>query len=224
MRHDSDRIDLKHPCPCCGYRTLPARGFYDLCPVCGWEDEGLQPWEFSGPNGQTLVEAQQEYFADQRPYRQRDGKVRAPRRKEARDPDWAPLELTGELLARAEQARAEHERLDEEDRRRIALEIADNPEGSLKDYNAAVSSLRADVPEYSHPELKAQLRQISDAHDMPWSDAHLELLARLMRDEGYFRGHPLRTASWMLRYARPRTYRRRWQEVRTNTIHFGRAG
>ncbi len=26
-------------CLCCGYRTLPARGDYDICPVCFWEDE-----------------------------------------------------------------------------------------------------------------------------------------------------------------------------------------
>lgn len=209
-----------HSCPCCGYRTLPGRGDYDLCPVCWWEDDGLEPWEFSDPNGQTLVEAQQEYLADQRPYRQRDGKVRAPRKKEARDPDWTPLDLTGDLLKRADQARAEHERFYEEERSRFAQEIADNPEGSLKGYNAAVESLREHVPNCSYPELKAQLRQISDAHEMPWSDAHIELLSRLMQDEHYYRGHPLRTVWWMLRHARPRTYRRRWEEVRTGTIYF----
>ncbi|EKE69592.1 CPCC family cysteine-rich protein [Gallaecimonas xiamenensis] len=28
-------------CPCCDYVTLPERGRYLICPVCFWEDEGL---------------------------------------------------------------------------------------------------------------------------------------------------------------------------------------
>lgn len=27
-------------CPCCGYRTLPERGGYDICILCFWEDDG----------------------------------------------------------------------------------------------------------------------------------------------------------------------------------------
>ena len=27
-------------CPCCGYRTLSARGEDDICPVCFWHDDG----------------------------------------------------------------------------------------------------------------------------------------------------------------------------------------
>lgn len=27
-------------CPCCGYATLDARGEYDICTVCWWEDDG----------------------------------------------------------------------------------------------------------------------------------------------------------------------------------------
>jgi hypothetical protein len=30
----------KYPCPCCGYKTLPERGGFDICPVCFWEDDG----------------------------------------------------------------------------------------------------------------------------------------------------------------------------------------
>lgn len=209
-----------HPCPCCGYRTLPGRGDYDLCPVCWWEDDGVEPWEVSGPNGQTLVHAQHEFLTDDRPYRQREGKVRAPRKKEARDPDWQPLERTPDLVARADQAVAEYEREYEADRRRVAEEIAADPEGPWKGYNADVQSLRAKAPGLSHRELKTRLRQISDAHDVSWSAAHLELLSRLMSDPEYYQGHPVRTATWMLRYARPRTVKRRWDEVRTGRISF----
>ena len=27
-------------CPCCGYRTLPARGHYEICLICWWQDDG----------------------------------------------------------------------------------------------------------------------------------------------------------------------------------------
>jgi hypothetical protein len=210
-----------HPCPCCGYRTLPGRGDYDLCPVCWWEDEGLEPWEFSGPNGQTLVHAQHEYVSDDRPYRQREGKVRAPRKNEARDPGWQPLERTPELLARADQAVAEYEREYEEEHRRFAEQIAADPEGPMKEYNAAVAALQAQASNLRYREVKFRLRQISSEHGIPWSPAHLELQAHLMADEHYYRGHPLRTLSYMVRYSRPRTYRQRWQEVRTGTFYFG---
>lgn len=28
-----------HPCPCCGARTVAKKFVYDICPVCGWEDD-----------------------------------------------------------------------------------------------------------------------------------------------------------------------------------------
>ena len=86
-----------YSCLCCGYRTLPERGDYDLCLV-GWWDEGIEPWGYSGPNAQTLIQAQHEYLAEQRRYRLRPGKVRAPKNKEARDPNWQPIELTEDLV------------------------------------------------------------------------------------------------------------------------------
>jgi hypothetical protein len=210
-----------HPCPCCGYRTLPGRGDYDLCPVCCWEDEGLEPWELSGPNGQTLVHAQHEYLSDERPYRQREGKVRAPRKNEARNPDWQPIERTPELVARADQAVVEHEREYEEERRRVTEEMAADPEGPMKGYNAAVAALQARTSHLSYRDVEAQLREISTTHGVPWSAAHLELQARLMTDKDYYRGHLLRTLSWLVRHSRPGSYRQRWREVRTGAIYFG---
>lgn len=42
-------------CPCCGYLTLDARGDYDICPVCYWEDDGQDDHDAAtvrgGPNG-----------------------------------------------------------------------------------------------------------------------------------------------------------------------------
>lgn len=207
-----------HACPCCGFRTLPGRGDYDLCPVCWWEVEGVEAWEFSGPNGGTLLDAQAEFLAETRPYLLRPGRVRAPRKKEARDPGWLPIERTDELLERAHRARAEYEQyLDEEDRR-AARELADDPEGPFAGYNAAVDALHEQAPHLSHREVKSQLHLVSTAHGMPWDDADLELLSRLLKNENYYRHHPVRTAVWMLRYARPGTVKQRWQEVRTGTV------
>jgi hypothetical protein len=185
-----------------------------------WEDEGLEPWEYSGPNGQTLVEAQQEYLAERRPYRLRPGRVRAPKRKEARDPGWRPYEVTDELLARVQRANIELQRSWEQEKRRVDQEIANDPEGPLKEYNAAIGLLKAEAPSLPHREVKAKLRDLSDAHGLMFSKAHLELLSRLVEDDGYYRRHPLQGAWWLLRYSRPSTFRQRWTEMRTGTIHF----
>ncbi len=53
------------PCPCCGHRTLPELGQYELCPVCFWEDDPNQPEHpdsASGANGKPLVDSQQAYL------------------------------------------------------------------------------------------------------------------------------------------------------------------
>lgn len=215
-----DRLARMHPCPCCGYKTLPGRGDYDLCPVCWWEDEGLEPWEFSGANAQTLVEAQQEYLAESRPYRRRPGKVRPPKRREARDPDWRPFEMTDELVARVQQTNEEQRRYWEEDARRVAQEIADDPEGPFKEYNAAIQSLRGEAHALSHRELTTRMRDLGREHDVTLPDAYLELQSRLMKDEDFYRHHPFHAAWWLLRYSRPSTFRRRWQELRTGTVYF----
>jgi hypothetical protein len=51
-------------CPCCDYFTLPARGEYDICPVCFWEDDGIdldRPDMHSGPNHMTLREGRHNF-------------------------------------------------------------------------------------------------------------------------------------------------------------------
>ena len=59
-----DRI---FPCPCCGYLVFPnPPGSYDICPVCGWEDDLSQlrfPLTDGGANADSLLEAQQIYLA-----------------------------------------------------------------------------------------------------------------------------------------------------------------
>jgi len=50
-----------YSCPCCGHRTLPERGAYDLCPECDWEDDGQDDHDADvvrlGPNGQQSLTA-----------------------------------------------------------------------------------------------------------------------------------------------------------------------
>lgn len=58
-------IEYLEACPCCGYRTLTARGDYQICDLCHWEDDGSQALDvLSGPNHKTLGQAR-EHFAQQ---------------------------------------------------------------------------------------------------------------------------------------------------------------
>jgi hypothetical protein len=54
-----------YPCPCCGYLTFSEPpGSYDICDICGWEDDEYQlddPEAPSGANGVSLVQAQRNY-------------------------------------------------------------------------------------------------------------------------------------------------------------------
>jgi hypothetical protein len=56
------------PCPCCGFRTLAEaeRGSYEICGVCGWEDDGVQyrdPDYRGGANSESLNEARAAFAA-----------------------------------------------------------------------------------------------------------------------------------------------------------------
>ncbi|WP_420130666.1 CPCC family cysteine-rich protein [Longimicrobium sp.] len=59
---------ILHPCPCCGFRTMPdeERGSFDICPVCGWEDDRLQyadPDYRGGANEISLNQARAQFAA-----------------------------------------------------------------------------------------------------------------------------------------------------------------
>ncbi|QQQ28089.1 CPCC family cysteine-rich protein [Chryseobacterium indoltheticum] len=50
----------KHQCPCCEYFTLnnKANNTFQICPVCYWEDDGVQmldPTYIGGANAVSLI-------------------------------------------------------------------------------------------------------------------------------------------------------------------------
>lgn len=64
--HQPRQEEAAYRCPCCGCKTLPERGGYDICPVCFWEDDGQDDPEADmargGPNyGLSLTQARANY-------------------------------------------------------------------------------------------------------------------------------------------------------------------
>lgn len=56
----------KYNCPCCNFLTFdePLDGTYEICPVCGWEDDKLQlenPDYEGGANEVSLNQAKQNF-------------------------------------------------------------------------------------------------------------------------------------------------------------------
>ena len=54
------------PCPCCGAEEIGELGAYEICPVCGWEDDPVQsadPSYAGGANDMSLLEAREAWLA-----------------------------------------------------------------------------------------------------------------------------------------------------------------
>jgi len=85
------------PCPACGYLVFAGPpGSYDICPVCFWEDDGLQ-LEFAttlagGANHMTLFEWQARYAQNADHYPDLEPCVHLPGPAEQRDPAWRPID------------------------------------------------------------------------------------------------------------------------------------
>jgi hypothetical protein len=115
--------------------------------------------------------------------------------------------------------KVERERAWDEEQRRYAEQIAEDPEGPFKEYNAELRALDAEARALSHREIRARLEELTLAHGMRFAPAHLELLSRRLEDERFYRRHPVRAAWWLLRYSRHGTFRRRWSELRSGGFH-----
>ena len=51
----------KYRCPCCDYYTFDEPESFEICPICSWQDDGLQsdkPDYAGGANIMSLNEAQ----------------------------------------------------------------------------------------------------------------------------------------------------------------------
>jgi cysteine-rich CPCC protein len=179
-------------CPCCGHRTLPERGYYELCPVCCWEDDPEQanePWGFGGANGISLVEAQQAYLRYGAVAAKDVSKVRPARPDEARAPDWRPYDPADSRF---------HPLYTEEQER--------ESETRGREHVAALRSglerLRAEASELSDGEIEHRVHAFSDVLHLSYGDAEVELVSHLVRDDRWPRWHPLQAFAWAWRHRR----------------------
>lgn len=57
----------REPCPCCEHLTLGKRGWYEICPVCFWEDDPAVerdgPAVPSSPNEEMTLDEGRANFA-----------------------------------------------------------------------------------------------------------------------------------------------------------------
>ncbi len=61
MKEQKKEVELGHvPCKCCGSVTVSEEGSYDICDVCGWEEDPSQakhPDMSGGANSLSLNQA-----------------------------------------------------------------------------------------------------------------------------------------------------------------------
>lgn len=95
MNPENTSAHPTHPCPACGYYMFSEIGNYDICSICGWENDILDLQEMyrpMGPNKVSLEEAQ-EIFAEKGPRKSRFPSLQPPSlEKLQRDPQWRPLD------------------------------------------------------------------------------------------------------------------------------------
>ncbi len=85
MKEDKNKI---YTCPACGFLTFDEpTGSYDICELCGWEDDNVQlanPRLRGGANKENLIEAQLKALKTYPIEVKEVGKFK-------RDPEWWPL-------------------------------------------------------------------------------------------------------------------------------------
>jgi Cysteine-rich CPCC len=91
----ADRGQFSVPCPCCGHLTLHSKDYYELCPVCFWENDPHQledPLSNNGANGYSLLDGQRNFAQTGSSNPTFAGKVRRALDSESLDPGWRPID------------------------------------------------------------------------------------------------------------------------------------
>lgn len=83
-------MKTSYACPCCGYLTFDDQppGTFEICPVCGWEDDEAQfndPAYAGGANAVSLEQARKNFIAIGAIDKKSLGAVRRPLPKEIPD-------------------------------------------------------------------------------------------------------------------------------------------
>jgi len=93
----SEQIALRYPCPCCGYVMFDEPpGSYDICDVCGWEDDEVQlrwPDVRGGANSPSLIDAQANFAEFGSSEERRLPSSRPPTPSDHRETGWRPIDL-----------------------------------------------------------------------------------------------------------------------------------
>ncbi|WP_338420792.1 CPCC family cysteine-rich protein [Morganella morganii] len=58
-------IEDLYSCPCCGNKTISELGNYEICSICGWEDDPVQSSEpdfAGGANTLNLIESRKNFL------------------------------------------------------------------------------------------------------------------------------------------------------------------
>ena len=103
--------DVWYACPCCGYPTLGARGDYEICSLCKWEDDGQddphadEVW--GGPNGRySLAEARRNFAQYQVMYDPTDPRFRDQQRPAKMAAKLELMELFRQIRDETDQTQA----------------------------------------------------------------------------------------------------------------------
>jgi len=87
---------LQAACPCCGFRTLGNEppGSYEICRICGWEDDPIQsgdPDHVGGANSKSLREVQKGWLNSSHNHPALQTTVTIFGATYTRDATWKPL-------------------------------------------------------------------------------------------------------------------------------------
>ena len=88
---------MRFPCPCCGYKTLPAPSPSDeICEVCFWQDDFVDNHDTDvlGPNGTTLSAARANFARWGASQQRWTDRVRPPRSEEGPPAPWTDTRST----------------------------------------------------------------------------------------------------------------------------------